>query len=127
MTVCEVGSAGSEGCHPDDLKALNDFKAGITYDESQRLKRWIGVNCCKWVGISCDDITGRVTEINLPGALTKNGAQLRMKGELSPSLHLLSSLRVLHLGGLSQLSGQIPPLIGDLKDLQFWDLHKEQL
>ncbi|XP_027096955.1 uncharacterized protein [Coffea arabica] len=113
-------SDGEKTCHPNDLKALIDFKSGIRHDDSFRLEKWIGRDCCKWDGIVCDNVTGRVIKMKLPGAMTIDDApaQTSMDGVLSPSLSLLTSLEVLELSGLSHLEGQIPPLIGNLAKLR---------
>lgn len=64
--------------------------------------------------------TGRVIQMNLPGAKTIGDAtaQTSMDGQLSPSLPLLTSLEVLDLTGLSYLKGQIPPLTENLPELR---------
>ncbi|XP_027179698.1 probable leucine-rich repeat receptor-like protein kinase At5g63930 isoform X2 [Coffea eugenioides] len=121
LMVIFIVTTGGETCHPNDLKALTDFKAGIRYDTSFRLEKWNGsTDCCKWEGILCDNSTGRVIELNLPGLLTLYDApaQTVMDGQLSPSIALLSSLEVLDLGEVLELKGQIPPLIGNLTKLR---------
>ncbi|KAG7974954.1 hypothetical protein I3843_06G073600 [Carya illinoinensis] len=103
-----------ERCSPNDLGGLNSFKAGIQMDTSGRLERWVGHSCCKWEGIVCDNTTGRVTELHLPGFISSNEFlfQSQMTGSLSPSITLLTSLEVIDLGGLTGLTGNIPPSIG---------------
>ncbi|XP_030553792.1 LRR receptor-like serine/threonine-protein kinase FLS2 isoform X2 [Rhodamnia argentea] len=117
LTVCaaSLGAANVHGiCTPKDLKGLTGFKAGIRLDTSGRLEKWVGLKCCEWEGISCNNATGRVAEIRLPGFISTSDFvyQSEMKGWLSPSITLLSSLEVIDLGGLMNLAGTIPPSIG---------------
>ncbi|XP_018724439.2 LRR receptor-like serine/threonine-protein kinase FLS2 isoform X2 [Eucalyptus grandis] len=113
--AASLGAANVHGmCTPQDLKGLTGFKAGIRLDTSGRLEKWVGLKCCEWEGISCDNATGRVTEIRLPGFISTSDYvyQSEIRGWLSPSITLLSSLEVIDLGGLMNLAGTIPPSIG---------------
>ena len=117
FTIITVGKGRQNGhqvCHPNDLKGLTSFKAGIHVDTSSRLAKWVGHGCCSWEGITCDETTGRVTEIRLPGFISTNDFvfQSQMRGLLSPSITLVSCLQVIDLGGLIGLAGRIPPSIG---------------
>ncbi|RZC80022.1 hypothetical protein C5167_042592 [Papaver somniferum] len=114
ITVAECkGKMGL--CHKRDLLGLNGFKAAIHLDTSGRLEKWVGRDCCKWDGVSCNNKTGRVTGINLPGLMSSSDFifQSKMEGNLSPSITLISYLEVIDLGGLIGLTGNIPPLIGN--------------
>ncbi|KAM1039189.1 hypothetical protein ACFX13_034501 [Malus domestica] len=108
-TVLAEGNA----CNPMDLKGLTDFKAAIHNDIGNRLASWVGHRCCMWKGITCDNRTGRVTEINLPAS--SYGA--RLEGSLSASVTLISFLQVLDIGGNPGLVGEIPQSLGSLKNL----------
>lgn len=119
FTLITVGESSnketsSRACHPNDLKGLRHFKEAISSDTSGRLATWNGQSCCKWGGISCDNKTGRVNEINLPGMISDSDApeQAYMYGKLSPSITLITSLQVIDLSGLYFLTGVIPPAIG---------------
>ncbi|PHT67946.1 hypothetical protein T459_27433 [Capsicum annuum] len=107
-TICK-----SKSCHPNDLKGLQDFKAGIRSDTSGRLSKWKNQDCCKWEGISCNE-AGRVASIILPGLYTSDGVpvQSTMVGELSPSITLIDFLEVIDIGELGGLTGKIPTSIG---------------
>ncbi|CAN4124345.1 unnamed protein product [Withania somnifera] len=91
-TICK-----SKSCHPNDLKSLQDFRAGIHSDTSGRLGKWKNQDC-----------------FCLPGLYTSGGApvQSAMVGELSPSITLLNFLEVIDIGELVGLTGKIPPSIG---------------
>ncbi|KAI6685896.1 hypothetical protein NL676_031809 [Syzygium grande] len=117
LTACaaSLGAANVHGiCTPKDLKGLTGFRAGIRFDTSGRLQKWVGLKCCEWEGISCNNATGRVTEIRLPGFISTRDFvyQSEMTGWLSPSITLLRSLKVIDLSGLMNLAGTIPPSIG---------------
>uniref|UniRef100_A0A6N2N346 Leucine-rich repeat-containing N-terminal plant-type domain-containing protein n=1 Tax=Salix viminalis TaxID=40686 RepID=A0A6N2N346_SALVM len=117
FTMTAVGKGKQnvhQECHPNDLKGLASFKAGIHVDTSSRLAKWVGHGCCRWEGIACNEATGRVTEIRLPGFISTNDSvfQSQMRGLLSPSITLVSCLEIIDLGGLIGLAGRIPPSIG---------------
>ena len=114
ISMGESKKSTGESCHPDDLMGLISFKAGIRIDTSGRLERWVGRSCCKWEGISCDNTTGRVTQLLLPGFISTDVSilQTQMKGSLSPKITLLTSLQVIDLSELSFITGNIPTSIG---------------
>ncbi|KAI3802614.1 hypothetical protein L1987_30754 [Smallanthus sonchifolius] len=55
-------------CMDGERQALLRFKHGLI-DEARRITFWVGEerDCCKWVGITCDNSTGHVRRIHLPG------------------------------------------------------------
>ncbi|KAJ1385394.1 Leucine-rich repeat [Sesbania bispinosa] len=55
-------------CNEKDMSTLLHFKQGvIDIDPSGLLSSWFTQqDCCQWKGVQCDNITGRVTELNLP-------------------------------------------------------------
>ncbi|CAN4095244.1 unnamed protein product [Withania somnifera] len=73
---------------------------------------------CGWSGVFCSLGGDHVIKINISGA--------SLKGFLSPSLHLISSLQELILHG-NVLIGTIPREIGLLKNLKVLDLGSNQL
>ncbi|KAL3347706.1 hypothetical protein AABB24_021404 [Solanum stoloniferum] len=133
ISLMIINISANKACHPDDLKGLNDFKAGIHSDTSGRLSKWIGQDCCNWPGISCNSTTNRVVEIYLPGHYVSgddespNFVSSRMSGSISPSISLLTSLEVIDLNKLVGLTGQIPESIGVLKNLKELNLQTNQL
>ncbi|MED6144176.1 hypothetical protein PIB30_013062 [Stylosanthes scabra] len=53
-------------CNHKDMTTLLDFKQGII-DPSGSLSSWLAKqDCCQWKGVQCNNITGRVIELNLP-------------------------------------------------------------
>ncbi|KAH0972895.1 hypothetical protein GBA52_025051 [Prunus armeniaca] len=54
----------SVGCTDIERKALLKLKQGLT-DPSDRLSSWVGEDCCKWSGVGCNNITGRVNMLDL--------------------------------------------------------------
>ncbi|KAI3808923.1 hypothetical protein L1987_24886 [Smallanthus sonchifolius] len=60
--------SGDVLCMVGERQALMRFKHGLI-DEADRLASWVGEtsDCCRWAGIVCDNITGHVHEIHLPG------------------------------------------------------------
>ncbi|XP_058782334.1 receptor-like protein EIX1 [Vicia villosa] len=52
-------------CHEKDREILLTFKKGII-DHNGRISTWTTENdCCSWEGIHCDNITARVTRVEL--------------------------------------------------------------
>ena len=57
-------------CNEKDHETLSTFKQGID-DSFGLISTWsTEKDCCAWEGIYCDDITGRVTEIDLSGRIS---------------------------------------------------------
>jgi len=85
-----VGNVHCSATHENDLKALLDFKQGITSDPSGALNNWImSSNFCRWNGITCTG-TGRpwrVLVLDLPGK--------SLSGQISSSLGNLTFLNYL--------------------------------
>ncbi|KAF7820485.1 receptor-like protein EIX2 [Senna tora] len=53
-------------CNQRDLHSLQNFKQRAI-DPSSFLSSWTyAQDCCKWKGVQCNNITGRVTELSLP-------------------------------------------------------------
>ncbi|KAE8730260.1 CW14 protein isoform 1 [Hibiscus syriacus] len=129
LTMMAAATSIVQGCDPGDLKGLASFRGGIHMDTSGRLAKWAGHSCCRWQGVACNNRTGRVTEVHLPGFISTTDFvfQSQMEGWLSPSITLLASLEVLDLGGLVGLSGRIPTSIGRLKNLKKLYLYGNKL
>ncbi|XP_042039611.1 receptor-like protein 35 [Salvia splendens] len=117
------GIRQSQACHPTDREALLDFKRRITSDPSKLLGNWIpSKDCCRlWDGIECDPSTGRVIKLERSGVSIGDSdvrVDTPMSGTLSPFLGNLSSLQLLNLAKLRNLTGPIPFELGKLTSLR---------
>ncbi|OAY71774.1 Receptor-like protein 12 [Ananas comosus] len=114
----------TSGCFEIEREALLTFKAGII-DTGGRLSSWAGRDCCStWKGVVCDNNTGHIVKLNLQNNYNcdANSSDCALRGEINPSLLVLSHLSRLDLsrndfGGIS-----IPKFIGSLKSLMHLDL-----
>ncbi|CAN0863434.1 Receptor-like protein EIX1 [Linum grandiflorum] len=98
-------------CNQAEREALLTFKADLQ-DPSRRLSSWVNGSrdCCKWSGVVCDDLTGRVTELHLrsPDRFLKR-SWLKFLGSMT-------NLQTLYLDG-SGFGGLIPHQLGNLSNL----------
>ncbi|PWA87137.1 Leucine-rich repeat-containing protein [Artemisia annua] len=123
-------------CMEDERQALLEFKHGLI-DEGDRLASWVGVesDCCRWVGIVCENITRHVHQIHLPGlgghCLTgdfrtfkkyNEASKQRFRGNLSSSLLRLKQLRHLDISCNNFERIQIPSFIGSLRNLRYLNI-----
>ncbi|KAL8247890.1 hypothetical protein R6Q59_009106 [Mikania micrantha] len=116
----------------DEKQALLEFKHGLI-DGAGRLASWVreeNSDCCKWAGIVCDNITGHVHKIHLPGNFCdynipktrEECLQQKLKGNLSPSLLNLKQLNHLDLSGNDFGGKQVPIFMGSLINLRYLKL-----
>ncbi|XP_078154586.1 receptor-like protein 49 [Carex rostrata] len=86
-------------CLPDQRDALIQLKQG--FNTTEVLHTWnAGTDCCIWDGITCDEQTGMVIEVNL--------FNRSISGELNPALFNLSSLQYLNLAFNNFFNGSLP-------------------
>ena len=98
------------------LVALYNATGGPSWVDNDH---WLSdVPISQWYGVTTDDITGRVTELDL--------SYNQLSGEIPPELGNLANLQYLGLRG-NQLSGEIPPWLGNLANLQYLYLSVNQL
>ncbi|XP_059627557.1 receptor-like protein EIX2 [Cornus florida] len=120
-------------CVESEKQALMRFKN--LSDPSERLISWGGKSrdCCEWVGVVCNNITGNVEELRLRNPLadyssSTNGAEYKayrrsaLGGMLNPSLLDLKNLSYLDLSGNYFDWIQMTSFIGDLVSLKYLDL-----
>ncbi|XP_037438694.1 receptor-like protein EIX2 [Triticum dicoccoides] len=103
-------SAPGTLCIPRERDALLAFKAGLT-DPSNYLSSWrADEDCCRWMGVGCNNRTGHVVklQVNSYGAIG---------GEISSSLLTLRHLKHLDLSSNYFGGRSIPEFIGDLRSL----------
>lgn len=105
-------------CLESEKQALLRFKQDLI-DPSNRLFSWVvEEDCCRWVGIHCDNLTGRVKEIKLANHLTGE-----LKGKISPSLLNLKHLIHLDLTNIDFGGVQIPSFMGLFSNLRYLSLN----
>ncbi|XP_021823963.1 probable inactive leucine-rich repeat receptor kinase XIAO [Prunus avium] len=104
-------------CIDIERKALLKLKQGLT-DPFDRLSSWVGEDCCKWSGVGCNNITGRVNKLDLRN---RNDYSFGFGGEINPSLLVLKDLDYLNLS-MNSVGGVFPSFIGSLKKLKYLDL-----
>jgi len=108
-------------CAEIEKRALLQFKDALILTRGG-LSSWKGEDCCKWEGISCDNLTGHVTGLNLkPLNYTKV-----LAGKLDFSICKLQHLTSLNLGYIG-LEGKIPKCIGSLGQLIELNLESNHL
>ena len=98
-------------CVETDNQALLKLKHGFV-DGSHILSSWSGEDCCKWKGISCNNLTGRVNRLDLQ--FSDYSAQL--EGKIDSSICELQHLTFLDVS-FNDLQGEIPKCIGSLTQL----------
>ncbi|KAJ3707890.1 hypothetical protein LUZ61_011595 [Rhynchospora tenuis] len=107
----------TNGCIDGERRALISLKRHI-FDPANRLSSWKGRNCCKWQGVECHNITGRVVKLNLR---SPNNFDSALFGEISPSLLQLRDLMYLDLSS-NDFHTSLPSFLGSLKNLQYLNL-----
>ncbi|KAL2585520.1 hypothetical protein GLYMA_13G003500v4 [Glycine max] len=90
-------------CNGKDRSALLLFKHGVK-DGLHKLSSWSnGEDCCAWKGVQCDNMTGRVTRLDLN--------QQYLEGEINLSLLQIEFLTYLDLS-LNGFTGlTLPPIL----------------
>jgi len=105
---------GDTKCNERDKHALLTFKQGLQ-DEFGTLYTWKddpNADCCKWMGVRCNNETGYVQSLDLHGSETNY-----LSGEINPSITELQHLKYLDLSYL-YISCQIPRFILNICTLE---------
>ncbi|XP_057447782.1 receptor-like protein EIX1 isoform X2 [Lotus japonicus] len=139
LCICfSVGSSHTKKCKEAERQSLLKLKGGFV-NGRKLLSSWKGEDCCKWKGISCDNLTGHVTSLDLEALyydidhplqgkldssicelqhLTSlNLSQNRLEGKIPKCLGSLGQLIELNLA-FNYLVGVVPPTLGNLSNLQ---------
>ncbi|KAL6195154.1 hypothetical protein ACLB2K_030775 [Fragaria x ananassa] len=115
-------------CRPSDRAALLAFKASLHEPYLGIFKSWTGTDCChKWYGVSCDQGTRRVADINLRGEsedpiFERAKRTGYMTGTISPAICRLTRLSSITIADWKGISGEIPRCISNLPFLRILDL-----
>ncbi|EOY10966.1 Disease resistance family protein / LRR family protein, putative [Theobroma cacao] len=120
-------------CIESERQALLKFKHDLI-DHSNRLSSWVEgdyEDCCKWVGVLCDNRTGHVNQLHLgflipdehaPDAVWEAYGRSKLGRKINPSLLDLKHLSFLDLSNNYFDGMQIPEFIGSLKRLTYLNL-----
>ncbi|KAJ0816301.1 putative leucine-rich repeat-containing, plant-type, leucine-rich repeat domain superfamily [Helianthus annuus] len=107
----------TRSCNDKERQALLGFKANLV-DNNNNLRSWGDKNmldCCYWVGVSCDNDTGHVTGLDLFSDTDGFSGNII---SLLPLLLLLPRLQYLDLSGIDFQFNHIPNSLGSLSNLQ---------
>lgn len=110
-----TGGQAPARCHEQEAAALLQLKQSFTFTASScqsypartNLTSWkAGSDCCRWEGVYCDNVTGRVN------ALLFAFYGLQINAGLHPALFSLTSLQNLFLDGNNFCRSQLPGYSG---------------
>nr|XP_019705444.1 receptor-like protein EIX1 [Elaeis guineensis] len=125
LCPCLSGNSSKSGsCIEKERKALLGIQKGI-YGAHKWLS-WDGKDCCRWIGVGCDTITGHVVKLDLhypyPCDVAYPDERCPNKSEVSPSLLDLRHLNHLDLSMNYFGGAPIPDFIGSLANLEYLNL-----
>ncbi|KAK9665339.1 hypothetical protein RND81_14G105500 [Saponaria officinalis] len=110
-------------CLDKERDALLQFKHGIHVDHCGLLASWGGnPDCCHWDGIRCDNDTGTVIGLQLPGYVSDKNYSYCLEGTVSGYLVEMKHLKYLDLSGNNFSKQSIPKFIGSLPNLEYLNL-----
>ncbi|KAH7667709.1 Non-specific serine/threonine protein kinase protein [Dioscorea alata] len=119
----------TKGCIKAERDALLAFKAQITHHKAHPISSWGDQNdddCCHWVGVRCNNISGHVVRLNLqpsrPQSSDDTCDKWDLSGNISESLIGLQHLTYLDLSNNCFLNISIPKFLGSLEHLVHLDL-----
>ncbi|KAL3620327.1 hypothetical protein CASFOL_035239 [Castilleja foliolosa] len=115
VCYCIRNSRITIACPEIEKQSLLSFKQSLQ-DPSNVLASWNGteVNCCKWKGVVCSNITGHVHELHLHAS--------DLSGKINPSLLSLRYLKYLDLSQNNFYGTMFPSFIGSLTSLEYLNL-----
>jgi len=105
--------AFSERCHPQDKKVLLQFKKEL--NNPYLLASWDPKeDCCDWYCVSCDEQTNRISDVFLQSSVPDPD----VSGQIPPSVGDLPYLQSLTFHHFPNLVGPIQPTIAKLTKLK---------
>lgn len=118
-TCLGIGNSNVNWCIEKEKQALLKFKRGLV-DDSDTLATWKSEkDCCKWIGITCNNRTGHVTMLDLHYNVSAfYPSKEPLRGEINPSLLELKYLNYLDLSKNNFMGYTIPKFIGSLSKLR---------
>lgn len=106
--------ASSERCNPHDKKALLQLKNDL--NNPYILASWDpNVDCCEWYAVKCDEETNRIYDLDI----SSSDPDPDVSGPIPPSVGDLPYLQFLTFHHLPNLLGPIQPTIAKLTKLRF--------
>ncbi|XP_074293610.1 receptor-like protein EIX2 [Silene latifolia] len=108
-------------CKKPELEALVKFKHSFTRDSQRYLSSWVGDDCCHWLGVGCDNVTGDVIKLNFE-RITNDYTNSLVSSELNSALLELEFLSYLDLSEIDFNGSRIPEFIGSMNKLRYLDL-----
>ncbi|KAI5674995.1 hypothetical protein M9H77_05945 [Catharanthus roseus] len=135
FSCCETTVYSNVSCIESERWALLNLKKCLI-DKSNRLSSWIGENCCKWEGVSCNMHTGHVIKLDLHNPIIIDSERysfepenylsyyenLRLGGEISSSLLNLKYLQHLDLSLNDFSAMEVPAFFGSFKYMRYLNL-----
>ena len=142
LLLCFLTADSEVRCIERERQALLNFKQDLE-DPSNRLASWAATaasdeDCCDWVGVLCDNVTGHILQLRLrsfppppydehtTGAQWKAQWQAHWKfifgGKINPSLLDLKHLIYLDLSYNDFGGTHIPKFLGSLGSLKYLNL-----
>ncbi|EOY06185.1 Disease resistance family protein / LRR family protein, putative [Theobroma cacao] len=130
-----VNISFNEGCIESERRALFMFKQDLI-NHANRLASWtVDKDCCDWVGVVCDNVTGHVLQLHLTNPLStpntfaspaENEAfeRSKLRGKINPSLLMLKHLNYLDLSNNAFEGIPIPKFLGSIESLRYLNLSR---
>ncbi|EOY06187.1 Disease resistance family protein / LRR family protein, putative [Theobroma cacao] len=136
FSLVTVNISFNEGCIESERQALFMFKQDLI-NHTNRLASWtLDEDCCDWVGVVCDNVTGHVLQLHLrnplssPADLYASDAdheafeRSKLRGKINPSLLELKHLSYLDLSNNAFEGIPIPKFLGSVESLRYLNLSR---